>query len=462
MTDVWRRRVVAALVDLAVVLVVLAGLVLAQVERFTQDAMGLFSPEDFDRLTTLAAMPNRAVEIGDTTYVLAGGRLLMTVVVTLLTIAAIHVVMPGGTGTSPGKWLTRLRVITIHGDLVDYGQSLKRTLVGVVDLLPVVVPWALGAAVALRSPHRQRLGDRVAGTVVVDARLPVTFSVPSPAPVTAQQPARGATGPDDRARAVRSGSGPAGSAPGRTDEAPAPGPAATAGRRALPPPPCHRQTPAPAAPSALPAGSPSPRPGADPADRPAGPSPQPISAELRVPGRVPPPQHRRPTADGSPAADTGPAADGSPAADTAGWEHPRAEPAPVWHPPGAGPPDAGPADAGPPGAGDPPAEGPGPAEPGVAAVLEAATDALTAGLLHPPSRAPSDDEAPADEAPLPDEAPAGGAAAPGEPHAARPPTGADLDEPVWNEQWQAWLFYDRDEGRWHRHDPISGEWVPIS
>ncbi len=41
-----------------------------------------------------------------------------------------------------------------------------------------------------------------------------------------------------------------------------------------------------------------------------------------------------------------------------------------------------------------------------------------------------------------------------------PTQGAPRGEPVWNEQWAAWLFWDVEGRRWLRHDPSRG-WTPI-
>jgi uncharacterized RDD family membrane protein YckC len=170
LTRVWRRRVVAAALDLAIVLTVLVLLVVLQVERFSRDAGGLFAPADFDRIAALTATVHQQIEIAGTRYVLAGAELVMTVLVTALTALVVHVALPGATGTSPGKRVVGLQVVTLRGGVVDRRDALVRTVVGLVDLLPLVVPGLLGARWARRSPLGQRLGDRVAGTVVVDAR----------------------------------------------------------------------------------------------------------------------------------------------------------------------------------------------------------------------------------------------------------------------------------------------------
>jgi hypothetical protein len=51
-------------------------------------------------------------------------------------------------------------------------------------------------------------------------------------------------------------------------------------------------------------------------------------------------------------------------------------------------------------------------------------------------------------------------AAAAEPAASTPERSSPPGEPVWNEQWSAWLFWDADGKRWLRHDPSTG-WTPI-
>lgn len=516
LTDVWRRRVVAALIDLALVVGVLALLSVLQAESFTSDGAGFYSPQDLDRMEALDDLPNRILEIGDTVYVLAGGALLMTVVVTLGLIAGIHVALPAALGTSPGKWVTGLRVVTTDGDLPEYRHTGIRTAVGLVDLLPVVVPWAVGAAVASRSPHHQRLGDRVAGTLVVDGRRPLTTVAREPVPaaraaepLTAEELAP-VVQPDPLLEPAHGHPSPAVVGASSRRDRPA--------RR--PPPPAHRSgtgaAPAPRpgheAPSAAigpqldePATveHPAQRPitaerergasaGVEP-DEPAADRTRQVPALARAgaggPGTrrvAPPPQHRTGVSVDAPLA-----APPTPAPPDQGWEPPRAEPAPVWDPtvpihpldPGAdlgttgdpdrrspappaddpvpGPPDAaaderpgdagladpGLASAGPEAAEAPPGATPPPTTPGAGAVEVAGT-----GTGHGPSPT------------APPEAPERSDADPQEPAADPVPAAEEIpvDEPVWNDEWQAWLYFDREQGRWHRHDTARGEWTPIS
>jgi len=80
--------------------------------------------------------------------------------------------MEGKFGASLGKRITRLRVVTEGGSPVTLEAALMRNLLRVLDAFPYFLPYLLGAIAASRSPMRQRLGDRIAETVVV-SRAPV-------------------------------------------------------------------------------------------------------------------------------------------------------------------------------------------------------------------------------------------------------------------------------------------------
>ncbi|MBD2103110.1 RDD family protein [Leptolyngbya sp. FACHB-261] len=67
-------------------------------------------------------------------------------------------------GATLGKWAVRLRVVDLSGRRVRWLGALGRNL-----LRPVDYWFALGALVMARSPKRQRLGDYLASTLVVDA-----------------------------------------------------------------------------------------------------------------------------------------------------------------------------------------------------------------------------------------------------------------------------------------------------
>lgn len=87
-------------------------------------------------------------------------------------------------GRSPGKKALRLRVITDTGRPLHYLDSILRNLLRAADLLPNL--YALGLVVMGRDRRFRRLGDMVAGTIVVveerhDVAGPL-FIHPAPSP----------------------------------------------------------------------------------------------------------------------------------------------------------------------------------------------------------------------------------------------------------------------------------------
>lgn len=68
-------------------------------------------------------------------------------------------------GQSPGKRYTRLRVIKDSGRPINPYEAIARNLLRLVDQLPGI--YAVGILSMLISPRNKRLGDWVAGTVVV-------------------------------------------------------------------------------------------------------------------------------------------------------------------------------------------------------------------------------------------------------------------------------------------------------
>ncbi|MGK5738475.1 RDD family protein [Micromonospora sp. URMC 103] len=90
-------------------------------------------------------------------------------------------------GRTPGKIAVGLRVVSADGGPVGLRQSLTRALVGVAVEWPgLVLPllsWAAGVTVMLTDRRGRRLGDLVAGTLVVHTRAaavwrPVPTAVP--------------------------------------------------------------------------------------------------------------------------------------------------------------------------------------------------------------------------------------------------------------------------------------------
>ena len=83
-------------------------------------------------------------------------------------------------GQTPGKRIASLRVADARGLPITFSQSLVRNVVRVLDMIPM---GGVGFAATLIDPHGRRLGDIVAGTLVVEelpARVPDLGSLRAP------------------------------------------------------------------------------------------------------------------------------------------------------------------------------------------------------------------------------------------------------------------------------------------
>ncbi len=73
-----------------------------------------------------------------------------------------------GNGRTPGKRVAKIRVIHHSGRAISFVESLARNLVRFVDYLPSL--YGVGMVAMFLSRQNQRLGDMVAGTLVVRDR----------------------------------------------------------------------------------------------------------------------------------------------------------------------------------------------------------------------------------------------------------------------------------------------------
>jgi uncharacterized RDD family membrane protein YckC len=86
-----------------------------------------------------------------------------------------HMVMEAATGASLGKWILGLRVLKADGTRLGVGGAILRNLLRTIEgeaSLPL-----LGALVMANSARRQRLGDLLARTIVV--QVPPTAAAPA-------------------------------------------------------------------------------------------------------------------------------------------------------------------------------------------------------------------------------------------------------------------------------------------
>ena len=74
------------------------------------------------------------------------------------------IIMEGTSGTTLGKRIMKLRVVKEDGSPISMGDSAIRNVLRVID---GILGYLVGAILIWTSPAKQRLGDRVAKTIVV-------------------------------------------------------------------------------------------------------------------------------------------------------------------------------------------------------------------------------------------------------------------------------------------------------
>jgi len=84
---------------------------------------------------------------------------------------------------TPGKSMLGLRVIAVDGTPVRFPQAFLRAVAGIVDFLLIPIGF-IALTTTLLTPRDQRLGDLMAGTLVVRQRSASTYVAPAyfPAP----------------------------------------------------------------------------------------------------------------------------------------------------------------------------------------------------------------------------------------------------------------------------------------
>ena len=70
-------------------------------------------------------------------------------------------------GATLGKLAVGVRVVGDDGGRMSTGRSVVRNVARLIDLIPWIIPYLLGAIFVWNSPTRQRLGDRWARSVVI-------------------------------------------------------------------------------------------------------------------------------------------------------------------------------------------------------------------------------------------------------------------------------------------------------
>ncbi len=89
--------------------------------------------------------------------------------VTYLTILFLyHTLLEGMKGVTVGKWLVGIKVVKEDLRDVNIYNSAIRNVLRIVDAFPFFAPYLLGVIVIERRENRQRVGDLLAHTVVIN------------------------------------------------------------------------------------------------------------------------------------------------------------------------------------------------------------------------------------------------------------------------------------------------------
>jgi len=93
----------------------------------------------------------------------------IVVIIELIIAFLYFTILEGRYGQTVGKIILKLKVLKADGSPINYKDAGIRTVLRIIDEVPFIVPYLLGAIFIWSSDTKQRLGDRVAHTVVVQA-----------------------------------------------------------------------------------------------------------------------------------------------------------------------------------------------------------------------------------------------------------------------------------------------------
>lgn len=188
-TKVVGRRVGAFLIDY-VLLTAFNAVVFFLMAKTEEEVLEGLAGGDYDFDTTLYG----GIEIGNDEYNIVGGDFLLYVLIVGVVGIVYWMVLPGLTGWTLGKLATGIRVVKDDGTLpAGVGKNVIRQLLWIADSFPYVIPYLTGFILALTNDRNKRVGDIVAGTLVVKAAAagqPVAADFAQPG--AAYQPGAGA------------------------------------------------------------------------------------------------------------------------------------------------------------------------------------------------------------------------------------------------------------------------------
>lgn len=158
-TDVGGKRVVAAIIDWGIWVVINSVLFFALAESASTG--GFFNCADTD------ATANQCVLLGDKIYVVEDSNAMLLNIIQIGYMIGIFVLMRGLTGKTPGTLLMGIRCVDEQGQPIGIGKGFVRSIVGIVDYIPCCLPL-VGLITMFTTKGHRRVGDMAAKTYMVD------------------------------------------------------------------------------------------------------------------------------------------------------------------------------------------------------------------------------------------------------------------------------------------------------
>jgi uncharacterized RDD family membrane protein YckC len=185
-TAVFGRRVVAALIDAALIIIPVVMLATSSFEYYEESNLRVDGSEFCETYTD--GEGGACIQVGDRVYFSddsnAGASALLWGAALL-----VFVLLQGITGWTPGKLVTGVRCVREDGRPPGILKALLRWLLWIVDGFPYLIPALVGFIVGLTTVGHRRVGDMVAKTFVVgraSAGSPIVVpGLTAPPPVTA-------------------------------------------------------------------------------------------------------------------------------------------------------------------------------------------------------------------------------------------------------------------------------------
>jgi uncharacterized RDD family membrane protein YckC len=160
-TKVVGRRVVALIVDTVLVTAVNFAIFFAFAEDKLEAARA--GELQFGDTTYIN------VTIGDTQYAVFGGKAALYFVIAMAINIGYFVVWQGLRGVTLGKLMTGIKTVKDNDPTQPpgIGRALARWFLFIADGFPYIIPYLTGFICAMVSKNNKRIGDMVAGTLVV-------------------------------------------------------------------------------------------------------------------------------------------------------------------------------------------------------------------------------------------------------------------------------------------------------